>query len=163
VAAAVLGVPERSIRRVFSASLGVDFTYVQMSDPAAVDSAKLDQGAWTTHFAGKPEAQIYFFAGDLVDGGQLYARMFAPAFGIPEDPATGAASSILAGAGATLAAATGDRFSLTIDQGVAMGRPSRLNAHALLDNGTVSAVAVGGAATLVAQGEIQVPPQFLLD
>ena len=163
VAAAVLGVPEKAIRRVFSASLGVDFTYIQLDDPDTVDAAALDQSAWTARFARRADAQLFFFAGDLAHGASLHARMFAPAFGIAEDPATGAASSILAGAAATLTGATGDRFSLTIHQGVAMGRPSRLDAAALLDGGKVSAVAVGGAATLVAEGEIQVPRQFLLD
>jgi len=39
--------------------------------------------AWSPH--------IFFFAGNLQDGGKLYARMWAPALGVEEDPATGSA------------------------------------------------------------------------
>jgi len=161
-AAAVLGLGEADIAQVFAASLGIDFTFVQLGDAATVDRAVLDNGIWSSQFAGKPSPQIYAFAGQLADGASIHSRMFAPALGISEDPATGAAGSILAGAGAMLSGFAGDRLNLTIDQGVAMGRPSRLEASAYLENGTVVAVGVGGASSFVAEGQIEVPEPYLL-
>ena len=161
-AAAVLGLAETEVLQVHAATLGIDFTFIRLRDPAAVDRVALDQSVWASRFAGKPNAQIYVFAGELADGASIHSRMFAPALGIPEDPATGAAASILAGSAAMISGAGGDRFSLTIDQGVAMGRPSRLEASARLENGQVVAVSVGGASTFVAEGRITVPEHYLL-
>jgi trans-2,3-dihydro-3-hydroxyanthranilate isomerase len=162
-AAAVLGLTDADVVQVFAATLGIGFTFVQLRDPTTVDRAALDYGIWSSRFAGKPNEQIYLFAGELADGAAIHSRMFAPALGIAEDPATGAAASILAGAAATITGARGDRFSLTIDQGVAMGRPSRLEASAFLEAGAVTAVSVGGASTFVAEGRIDVPEKYLLD
>lgn len=161
-AAECLGLTADNIEQVFAATLGVDFTFIQLADAALVDRAALDQAAWSKAFTGRVDGQLYLFAGDLADGGQIYSRMFGPAFGIPEDPATGAAATALGGAGAMLARQAGDRFALTIEQGVKMGRPSRLEAEAALDNGQVVAVSVGGATAFVAEGEIDVPERYLL-
>ena len=98
--------------------------------------------------------------GDLEDGGELYSRMFGPSFGIPEDPATGSAAGILAGVAAGFASPASDRYALSIRQGVAMGRPSRLDAAALLENGKVTAIEVGGAVTFIAEGKIDIPAAY---
>lgn len=76
------------------------------------------------------------------------ARLFAPAFGISEDPATGSAAAPL---GAYLVwngllPEAGGAF--WYEQGVEMGRPSRL-----LVEVTESGVRVGGEAILIGRGE----------
>ena len=148
--------------RVFSAALGVHFTYIELADAAAVDSAVFDQAGWKAAFGDREDGQLYLFAGSLADGGTIHSRLFAPSFGIAEDPATGAAATILAGAGATLSGHRGSRFAFTIDQGIKMGRPSRLEAFAELRDGQVTAVGVGGHTAFVAEGEMDVPEAYLL-
>ena len=160
-AAAAISLDEGDIIRLFAAGLGVDFTFIQLKDRAAVDRAALDHSAWARHFSDKGAGQLYLFAGDLADGGQIYSRMFGPSFGIAEDPATGSAAGILAGAGAGLAGAQADSFTIAITQGVAMGRPAQISASARLQAGKVGAIQVGGATTFVAEGEIDVPERFL--
>ncbi len=54
------------------------------------------------------------------------ARVFIPASGVREDPATGSGALVLAG----LLAQWGGSGSWTIEQGVKIGRPSRLEARA---------------------------------
>jgi hypothetical protein len=44
----------------------------------------------------------------------------------------------------------------TVDQGREMGRPSRLNVRAILQNGTLAQVEVGGSAVLISDGVMQV-------
>lgn len=161
-AAASLGLPPGDVRNVFAATLAINFTFVHLRDREAVDRASLDHAAWAEAFAGRPDGQLYVFSGDLADGGSIHSRLFAPSFGIPEDPATGSAASILAGAGAIMTGHQGPSFSLSIDQGVAMGRPSRLESTARLEQGLVTAVEVGGAVTFVAEGIIDVPASHLL-
>jgi trans-2,3-dihydro-3-hydroxyanthranilate isomerase len=160
--AAALGVAAQEVVQVFAATLGINFTFVQLCDAASVDRAKLDHAAWANAFGGRVDGQLYVFSGDLVDGGRIHSRLFAPAFGIPEDPATGSAASILAGAAAILTGFDEPALHLSIDQGVAMGRPSRLESAARLEQGQVTAVEVGGAVTFVAEGTITIPAAYLL-
>ena len=87
------------------------------------------------------------------DDATVYSRMFAPAFGIPEDPATGGASGPL---GAYLlrqgaVSATVARHMVSL-QGATMGRPSRVHISIASEGGSITSVRVGGAAVLVAEG-----------
>jgi trans-2,3-dihydro-3-hydroxyanthranilate isomerase len=84
-------------------------------------------------------------------GTSFKTRMFAPAEGIPEDPATGSAAGPLAWHAVRYGlAASGDE--LTISQGVEIGRPSTLLARAVGDRDTVELLEVGGSASVVAEG-----------
>jgi len=84
-------------------------------------------------------------------------RMFAPAAGIGEDPATGGAAAALGGwLGLREAPADGiTRYVLA--QGLEIGRPSRLEVEVEKQAGRVAAVRVGGSAVLVSEGTIEVP------
>lgn len=83
-------------------------------------------------------------------------RVFAPGEGIPEDPATGAA----AGPTALHMARHGRiRFGeqISIEQGVEVGRPSRLEARVFGAVDHVERVEVGGSAVVIGRGEIELP------
>ena len=138
-AAAALSLPEGVVVDTWFASGGVRFCFVKLADKAAVDRAQLDRAAWTRHFRDAWASQLYFYSGET----EIYSRMFAPALGILEDPATGSAAVALAG--------VLKRPRLIIDQGVAMGRPSRL--EATFENGRIQ---VGGTTVFSAQGEMLV-------
>ena len=88
----------------------------------------------------------------------VHCRMFAPHFGIPEDPASGAAFGALA---AYLVkhrlARTDDRLAFVGEQGLEMGRPSRLFVEARVRSGQAVDVHVGGQCVLVGQGSIRIP------
>ncbi len=62
------------------------------------------------------------------DGAALRARMFYPLGGVPEDPATGSAATVLAAVLLSLTDATEGEWD--ISQGVEMGRPSLLRTTA---------------------------------
>jgi trans-2,3-dihydro-3-hydroxyanthranilate isomerase len=87
-------------------------------------------------------------------GSRWKLRMFAPADGIPEDPATGSAAGPLA---VHLArhgeTAWGDEIE--IHQGAEVGRPSVLYARADGSAAGASRVEVGGGAVVVARGEFR--------
>ena len=152
-AAAVVSLRPEDIRRAFCAGLGPRFTYVQVGSREIVDRAQLDQQQWRQILADTWGVNIFLFAGDLRDGSEIYGRMFAPALGIAEDPATGAAAA---------ASDIGDGdFRLNIVQGVAMGRPSFLSASAEVEEGAVTSIEVGGGCVLVAEGKIEIPDHLL--
>jgi len=131
----------------FFAGAGVPFCFVRLKDKAAVDRA-----TWLPELANAWSPNLYVFCGEK----DLYARMFAPKLGIAEDPATGSGAVALAGVLAARAPHDGD-FSWTIDQGVAMGRPSRIEASAEKRDGRVVRVRIGGATRIAAEGEMEVP------
>ncbi|HMN59818.1 MAG TPA: PhzF family phenazine biosynthesis protein, partial [Anaerolinea sp.] len=89
-------------------------------------------------------------------GSDLRARMFPPAKGILEDPATGAAATAFAGYLARYAAQREGTLRWVVEQGFEMGRPSILEVEADLRAGEVRAIRVGGASVLVSQGFIEV-------
>ena len=45
----------------------------------------------------------------------------------------------------------------TVDQGVEMGRPSRIDIEADISNAVVTAIRVSGSSVLVSQGEMTIP------
>jgi trans-2,3-dihydro-3-hydroxyanthranilate isomerase len=160
-AAAVVSLEVRDILQVFCAGMGPSFTFVQVGSRETVDRSRVDHEQWRRILADTWAPNLFVFAGELVDGAEIYGRMFAPALGIPEDPATGAAAAALVG---TAAAALGDQdqeLSLDIVQGVAMGRSSLLRASARFQNGAVASIDVGGHCVLVAEGEIEVPEHLV--
>ena len=89
------------------------------------------------------------------DGGWK-ARVFAPALGVAEDPATGSAAGPLA---VHLArhGRTGFGDEIEISQGAEIGRPSTLYARADGSAERIERVRVGGSAVIVARGEFAIP------
>src|SRR5436189_265332 len=118
--------------------------------------------AWAATLARAWGPHVFFFAGNLRDGGKLYARMWAPALGVEEDPATGSACAALVGAMASEPEFGGMAYRLSIQQGVSMGRRSEIEAEARKSGSVVTSVSVGGATTYIASGEIDVPPSALV-
>ena len=154
-AAAALSLPEAAVRDAWFASVGVPFCFIELAERAAVDRASLDRAAWSEHFARAWAPSLYLFAGERAPGSRLYARMFAPAYGIEEDAASGSACAALAG---RLAGRLGERegtFTWRIDQGVAMGRPSLIEASAEKRAGRIAKLKVGGYSVIVGEGNMR--------
>jgi trans-2,3-dihydro-3-hydroxyanthranilate isomerase len=87
------------------------------------------------------------------DGETLRTRMFAPLFGIVEDPATGSANVTL---GALLLSLThAETAAYDIVQGVEMGRPSFLHVEARRLDGEIFST-VGGNCAPVFEGEVEI-------
>jgi len=160
--AAVLSIEPADVSQVFFAGAGVPFCFAQLSSNEAVDRASINRAAWATTLARAWSPHVFFFAGDLRDGGKLYARMWAPALGIEEDAATGAACAALVGAMASKPDFDGTTYHLSIRQGVSMGRRSDIEVDARKRDGVVTSVSVGGAAAYIASGEIEVPPSAMV-
>jgi trans-2,3-dihydro-3-hydroxyanthranilate isomerase len=109
-------------------------------EPDLIALAKLQGVVGTSCFAG--------------EGNRWKTRMFAPADGVPEDPATGSAAGPLA---CHLARhgriAFGDEIE--ISQGEEVGRPSTLYARVEGTRERIDEVLVGGSAVIVARGEFK--------
>jgi trans-2,3-dihydro-3-hydroxyanthranilate isomerase len=148
------GLAPSAIRETWCAGIGIPFCFVQLTDERAVDGAAIDPKRWQALVADGCAAQVFLFCGDFADGGTLYARMLAPALGVAEDPATGSACVGLVASLAERSALAEGVLSLTIRQGVAMGRPSLLQASAHRLEGNTQHVRLRGSSVIVAQGSI---------
>jgi trans-2,3-dihydro-3-hydroxyanthranilate isomerase len=160
--AAVLSIKPAEVSQVFFAGVGVPLCFAQLKSNEAVDRAAINRSAWAATLSRAWSPHIFFFAGNLHDGGKLYARMWAPALGIEEDAATGGACAALVGAMASKLDFGGTAYRLSIQQGVSMGRRSEIEAEARKSDGVVTSVSVGGATAYIASGEIDVPPSALV-
>lgn len=134
---------------------GPSFLYVPLASREALVRARPSEPAWSrmTGASATVGAYLYTPGGDHPDT-DFRARMFAPQGGIPEDPATGSATAILAAqllSSGTLIEGT-NRFRL--EQGYEMGRPSDLWMEADLSGGKLAAVRVAGQAVTVMAGEL---------
>jgi trans-2,3-dihydro-3-hydroxyanthranilate isomerase len=88
------------------------------------------------------------------DGMSWKSRMFGPGLGMAEDPATGSAAGPLALHLARYGRiAFGDE--IVIEQGVEIGRPSKLYARVDGAADAVERIEVGGSAVIVARGEFR--------
>jgi trans-2,3-dihydro-3-hydroxyanthranilate isomerase len=160
--AAVLSIEPTEVSQVFFAGVGVPLCFAQLNSNEAVDRASINRAAWTATLSRAWSPHVFFFAGNLRDAGKLYARMWAPALGVDEDPATGSACAALVGAMASKPDFGGMAFRLSIQQGVSMGRRSEIEAVARKSEGIVTSVSVSGATAYIANGEIEVPPSALV-
>jgi trans-2,3-dihydro-3-hydroxyanthranilate isomerase len=160
--AAVLSIEPAEVVQSFFAGVGLPFCFAQLKSNEAVDRAAVNRAAWTATLSRAWSPHLFFFAGDLRDGGNLYARMCAPALGVEEDPATGSACAALAGAMASKHDFGGTSYRLSIQQGVSLGRRSEIEAEARKSGGVVTSVSVGGATAYIASGEIEVPQTMLV-
>ena len=147
---AILGLARGDIVSCDAWTCGLPFVLVEAASQDAVDRAVLHQEAWRSALAGGEARDIYLFS--LHHQGEealIHARMFSPADGIGEDPATGSAAAALMGWLAT----RGIR-QIEVRQGVALGRPSAITAR--IENGSVH---VAGSVVRVGEGLFYPPPR----
>lgn len=139
-------------------SCGVPFFFVPLRDRSALEQARPDLAVWERSFSSWWAPHLYpFVETGGSEGVDIRARMFGPALGIPEDPATGSAAAALAGYLAALRPSGSATLRWVVDQGVEMGRPSRLYVECDRDGERIEAVRVGGASVMVAEARLTVP------
>ena len=127
---------------------GLETVCVALDSEEAVAALDPDLGALSRLPGGM---NVSCFAGA---GARWKTRMFAPAGGVPEDPATGSAAGPLA-CHVVRHGLAEPGTQLEITQGVEIKRPSTL--HARVDGSAeqIEKVEVGGSAVVVARGEFR--------
>jgi trans-2,3-dihydro-3-hydroxyanthranilate isomerase len=83
----------------------------------------------------------------------LNVRVFAEAYGVAEDPATGSANGCLAGYLTKHRYFKTEQVNVRVEQGYEVGRPSLLYLTAAVEGGRIT-VSVGGRVVPVARGEL---------
>jgi trans-2,3-dihydro-3-hydroxyanthranilate isomerase len=138
-----------------AASCGLPFVIAPLKTRDAVSRARvnvdaldatLPAGSWTR------ELMVVAMDGEQADA---RARVFVPMLNVPEDPATGSANAALAGYLAKRTPRLDGTLRWVVEQGVEMGRPSRLELEADKQGGAITGVRVGGSSVLVSTGELR--------
>jgi trans-2,3-dihydro-3-hydroxyanthranilate isomerase len=123
-----------------------------------LDANRLDVGALNRVLGALGTACAMVFSLETENPGvTVHTRMFAPSLGVPEDPATGSANGAL---GAYLvrhrAVPLGTPTTrIESEQGLEMGRPSRLGIEVDGSPEEIHAVRVGGQVVQIAEGEVR--------
>ena len=134
-------------------SAGNPTVFIALRDRRAVDDAWLDSHG-VSIIKGADAAPICVFVFTPAPEG-AYARMFAPEYGVPEDPATGSSTGPLAAfmiRHRLVSGAAGTRF--VSEQGAKMGRRSLLYVE-LHGAGGADGIDVGGYVTPIAEGMLK--------
>jgi len=137
------------------ASTGNKFLFTQVASRAALRSATCNTDFFTRHLPMDRTVGIHLYVGAKEHGVDIQTRMFAPLYGVPEDPATGSANVTLIGLLAHHRPEADLTLAKTIGQGFDMGRPSILAASAEKKAGRVTASYIGGRCVAMMSGTIE--------
>ena len=134
---------------------GPAFLYVPLRDRAALARARPIEPHWSALMAAGGVDSAYLYAPG--EGCDFQARMFSPGAGIPEDPATGSATAILAAQLHAAGRVPPGTTRVTLRQGVEMGRRSDLVLTIDAEAAGPTAIRIRGAAVEIGAGHIRVP------
>lgn len=135
---------------------GPDYLLVPIASRAALARCKPMGAAWDSLTAQADTISAWLFVPQAAH--VFHARMFSPAGGTPEDPATGSAVVTFAGLLAEQGYFTRHAArTIKVHQGIEMGRASEITAHADMQEQTLGAVRIGGSAVHMSRGQIRLP------
>lgn len=138
-------------------SAGVPFVFIPVANLGAAAKIKLDPYLWEDLMpeVGGRRPNAYIYCREAVHHqSSFHARMFAPDLGIAEDPATGSAAAAFAGAIVDNDMPLDGIHRYWIEQGIEMGRPSRIRLEIEVEGGQIRSARIGGEAVKVAEGRI---------
>jgi trans-2,3-dihydro-3-hydroxyanthranilate isomerase len=134
---------------VFSA--GAPFLFVPVRSLDAIGRAAPGIMPWATKDG--PATFVYTRETER-EGSAYHARMFASAWGLYEDPATGSAVAAFAGVVQAFDRPRDGDSMLTIEQGFEMGRPSLIALGVVIENGALVSATIGGSVVIVSSGSL---------
>jgi trans-2,3-dihydro-3-hydroxyanthranilate isomerase len=132
-------------------SAGAPYLFIPLRSLDAIGRAAPGVMSWAT----KDGPATYLYTREAARQGSAYhARMFASAWGVTEDPATGSAVAAFAGVVQAFDRPRDGEHMLTIEQGFEMGRPSLIALGLVIEDGALTSATIGGSVVLVASGSL---------
>lgn len=137
-------------------SAGVPFDLVPVRSRAALDRARASEH-FDAVFGGGDHPAVYLYTPETEDPrASFQTRMLSRLLGagVLEDPATGSAAAAFAGALMQFEPMGEGVHDVVIEQGFAMGRPSRIALQLQIEAGALVGAEIGGEAVVIARGEL---------
>ena len=132
-------------------SAGVPYDLVPVASLDALARARVSADSFDKVFGDSTHPSVYVYARD---GGGFRSRMFFPAPGLTEDPATGSAAASFAGALMQFEPLGDGEHNVGIRQGYEMGRPSEIELQIVIRGGALASAEIGGHAVVVSEGTL---------
>jgi trans-2,3-dihydro-3-hydroxyanthranilate isomerase len=146
---------ETRTHRPIIASCGNNFVFAEVASRAALAKAAVRTDMLAKHVPMTRAVGVHLYAHAREEGVEIQSRMFAPLYGVPEDPATGSANVVLIGLLAHFRPEADLELSKTMGQGFDMGRPSILEGAATKKAGRVVDTYIGGRCVPMLAGTIE--------
>lgn len=139
-------------------SCGVPFLFVPLKNLEAIRAIRFRLDVWERVLGDFGVSEVFVFTKETeLEGSSVHSRMFAPALGVWEDPATGGASGPL---GCYLVRhkvfGESQKAEFTSEQGIEMGRPSIIKIIIEQEAGEITSVRVGGQCRFMGEGYLEV-------
>ena len=154
--ASVLNLEISEIDAIFpiqEVSTGVPFMIVPLKTLASLKKAKVNLDKYFELIETTEAKEILIFCPETYsEVNDLSVRVFCPALGIAEDPATGSANGCLAGYLVEHSYLGKESVDVKVEQGYEIDRPSLLLLQSQRKNAAIE-VLVGGKVVMVAKGE----------
>ncbi|TVQ45654.1 MAG: PhzF family phenazine biosynthesis protein [Gloeocapsa sp. DLM2.Bin57] len=153
--AQILNINPADILDIAAVSCGLPFLFIHLTNLEVIGQVKLNLPLWEQILSCYWSPHLYLFTRETVaKEADIHARMFAPALGISEDPATGSGATALAAYLVKDNLHSSGTLEWIIEQGLEMGRPSLLKASADCQDSQLYSIRVGGNSVLVSEGRI---------
>lgn len=136
------------------ASCGNNFVFAEVTSRAALAKATVRTDLLARHVPMSRAVGIHLYVHAKEHGVEIQSRMFAPLYGVPEDPATGSSNVVLIGLLAHFRPEKDLSLSKTMGQGFDMSRPSILEGAAEKKAGRVIDTYIGGRCVPMLKGTI---------
>lgn len=134
--------------RKFSA--GSPFTFVPVAGLDAMRRARIVDEFWSEAFGGDHHPAAYLYCREtMLHKAGFHARAFVP--GLGEDAATGSAAAAFAAIINLFDAPPEGTYTVTIEQGIEMGRPSEIFVEFEVQGRHLRTVRIGGFAVMVGE------------
>lgn len=159
--AAALGLGEEDIgfenHEITVVVAGNAFAFVPLSGLDAAARIRVDTAGLANalpDIEGEP-VECFAYTRDTINHDcAFHARMMAPHMGIAEDPATGSAVAAFSQIVRIFDGFADGPSEIWVEQGIEMGRPSKIRLEVNAKGGAIQSVRIGGHAVKVAQGTL---------
>jgi len=144
---------ENHVPSVFSA--GNPFGFVPVRNLEVISRVQILAQHWDDAFTSDSHPAAFVYTRETVDpDAAFHTRMFWPAIGIGEDPATGSAVAAFTGVIQRFDAPGEGQYSGVVEQGFEMGRASRMTLEMEIKGAELKGGRIGGHAVPVMQGHL---------
>lgn len=134
---------------------GAMFDFIPVRSLEALARARPARPAFDHLFPPPAGLTLLYTNAAAQDGAEWRVRMFAPGYGVEEDPATGSAAAAFAGVIMQFAPPGDGVHAIALRQGVEMGRPSHIGLQLTIGNGLLQQAELIGEAVIISSGGLR--------
>lgn len=144
---------ENHVPTIYSA--GNPFTFVPVRNLDVIGRARIASQHWDTAFRPDTNPAAFIYTRETINhDAAFHARMFWPAIGISEDPATGSAAAAFAAVILRFDELLDGTYTGIVEQGYEMGRPSQMFLEIEVKGGALDGIRIGGHAVPLLSGKL---------